>query len=77
MKMLDDTAASAVTLPFLSERVEEARDLLGNDYWSYGVGANRHVLENFLHHHHRQGLSKRLVGVDELFHPGSVEQFSL
>ncbi len=35
----------------------EARALMGDDYWSYGVPANRHVLETFFRHHHAQGLS--------------------
>jgi len=74
---LEDTAASAVSLPFLAERVEEARALMGRDYWSYGVADNRAVLDNFLDHHHRQGLSKRRVAVDELFHPSTLEQFAV
>ena len=75
--MLLDTAASHATIPFLAEHIESAQTLLGKDYWSYGVEANRAVLDNFLDHHHRQGLSSRRVSVDELFHKGSIEQFSV
>ncbi len=32
--------------------------------------ANRKTLETFLRHHHAQGLSSRLVTVEEMFHPG-------
>jgi 4,5-dihydroxyphthalate decarboxylase len=35
------------------------------------------VLEAFLHHHHAQGLSSRLVAVEELFHPATLESFKL
>ena len=39
--------------------------------------ANRKTLETFLRHHHAQGLSPRLVKVEELFHPGTLETFKL
>jgi 4,5-dihydroxyphthalate decarboxylase len=50
---------------------------MGDDYWSYGVAPNRTVLETFLRHHHTQGLSPRLVSVDELFHPSTYEAFKV
>jgi 4,5-dihydroxyphthalate decarboxylase len=74
---LDETSATKVTLPFIEERIAEARGLMGHDYWSYGLGPNRHVLEYFFRHHHAQGLSKRLVGVEELFDPSTFETFKL
>jgi 4,5-dihydroxyphthalate decarboxylase len=77
VNMLLDTAASHATIPFLAEHIESAQALLGQDYWSNGVEANRKVLDNFLDHHHRQGLSARRVSVDELFHQGTIEQFSV
>ncbi|MBI3454948.1 MAG: ABC transporter substrate-binding protein [Candidatus Rokubacteria bacterium] len=70
---LADASATKVTLPFVEEQLKAARELLGWDFWSYGVGANRTVLETFLRHHHRQGLSSRRVAVDELFHPSTRE----
>jgi 4,5-dihydroxyphthalate decarboxylase len=74
---LSDTSATKVTLPFVEEQIKSARGLMGEDYWSYGVGPNRHVLEAFLQHHHRQGLSSRLVSVEELFHPATAEGFKI
>ncbi len=70
---LGDTSATKVTLPFVEEQLKAARELLGEDFWSYGVAPNRHTLEAFLAHHHRQGLSSRQVTVDELFHPTTFE----
>jgi 4,5-dihydroxyphthalate decarboxylase len=72
-----DTSATKVTLPFVEERVAEARELMGDDYWAYGVDANRKALETFLRHHHSQGLSSRLVTVEELFHKGTLESFKI
>jgi 4,5-dihydroxyphthalate decarboxylase len=74
---LDDISATKVTLPFVEERLQEARDVMGQDFWSYGVESNRHVLETFFKHHHAQGLSSRLVKSEDLFHPGTMESFKL
>lgn len=77
IEMLADPAASKVTVPFIEERVTEARALMGEDFWPYGLDANRRTLEAFLRHHHAQGLSSRLVKPDELFHPGTLESFKI
>jgi 4,5-dihydroxyphthalate decarboxylase len=70
---LADAAATKVMLPFVEEQVRSARHLLGEDYWSYGLAANRDTLDYFLHHHHAQGLSQRLMAHHELFHPSTHE----
>lgn len=70
-----DSSALRFMTPWLIQHLEEARDLLGEDYWSYGVAANRHVLEVFLRYHHEQGLSRRLRSPEELFAPESTETF--
>jgi len=74
---LRDTSATKVTMPFVEEQLKRVHDLMGSDYWSYGVAANRKVLDVFLHHHHAQGLSSRRLAVDELFHPTTFESFKL
>ena len=77
LELLSDTSATKVTLPFIEERLKEAREMMGQDFWAYGVEPNRKPLETFLHHHHKQGLSPRLVKVEELFHPSTLESFKL
>jgi 4,5-dihydroxyphthalate decarboxylase len=77
LELLADTSATKVTLPFVEEQLKAAKDLLGEDFWSYGVQANRNTLQAFLKHHHEQGLSSRLVEVDELFHPSTYETYSI
>ena len=74
---LSDTAATKVTLPFVEETLKSVRELMGHDFWSYGVEPNRHTLEVFLRHHHSQGLSPRLMKVEEMFHPSVYETFKL
>ena len=70
---LTDTSATKVTLPFVEEQLRRARQLMGEDFWSYGVQRNRAVLDVFLNHHYAQGLSPRRVTIEELFHPATLE----
>jgi 4,5-dihydroxyphthalate decarboxylase len=77
LEKLADTSSTKVTLPFIEERLMEARALMGDDFWPYGVATSRKTLETFLAHHHAQGLSPRLLKVEELFHPGTLETFKL
>lgn len=77
LDLLADTSATKVTLPFVEEQLKAARDSMGDDYWSYGVGAARRTLETFVRHHHSQGLSARLMSVDEIFHPSTYEAYSI
>jgi 4,5-dihydroxyphthalate decarboxylase len=73
LAQLADTSATKAMLPFVEEQLRSARALLGEDYWSYGLAANRATLEVFLRHHHAQGLSQRLMPPHELFHPSTHE----
>jgi 4,5-dihydroxyphthalate decarboxylase len=59
------------TLPWSVAEFQDTVGLMGTDFWPYGLEKNRFILEKFLGYHHRQGLSKRLVGTDELFAPST------
>jgi 4,5-dihydroxyphthalate decarboxylase len=70
---LADTSATKVTLPFVEDQLLAAQRLMGVDYWSYGLEPNRHVIEAFLAHHRRQGLSSGALQPGDLFHPTTWE----
>lgn len=70
---LYDSSALRFMLPWLPQQLEEAWEVLGDDYWSYGLEANRHTLATFLRYHHEQGLSARRLEPEELFVPESME----
>jgi 4,5-dihydroxyphthalate decarboxylase len=74
---LGDTSATKVTMPFVEDNLRRARQLIGPDIWTYGLTPNVGVLETFLDYHYAQGLSPRRVAVEELFHPATVEAYSL
>ena len=77
MGLLSDTSATKVTMPFVEEQLQNARRLMGDDFWSYGLERNRGVLDTFLDQHHREGLSSRRVAVEDLFHPTTCESFKV
>jgi len=64
---LYDTDALRLALPWLIDHVEEARRVLGNDFWSYGLEANRPTWQAIGRYVAEQGLSPRVVSPDELF----------
>jgi ABC-type nitrate/sulfonate/bicarbonate transport system substrate-binding protein len=70
---LYDSSALRFMLPWLTQHLEEAQEVLGDDYWSYGLEANHHVLATFLRYHHQQGLSPRALEPEDLFAPESLE----
>ena len=72
---LNTSMALTTMLPWQSAHVEEARALLGEDWWPYGLEPNRRVLDTFLRYHHEQGLSKRRLKVEELFAPETLVSF--
>jgi 4,5-dihydroxyphthalate decarboxylase len=74
---LRSVAALVTTLPWQQAEVLRTQELMGEDWWPYGLQDNRHVLETFLRYHHEQGLSPRLVAPDELFAPSALEAFAI
>lgn len=56
-------------MPWISELFADNRALLGEDWWPYGITANRPTIEAFLRYHHEQGLTWRLLRVEDIFVP--------
>ena len=59
----------AFMIPWVTKRIGENRDVLGEDWWPYGMRANREALGAVLRYHHEQGLTKRRFTVEDLFVP--------
>jgi 4,5-dihydroxyphthalate decarboxylase len=77
MENLDVVAAIKTLLPWQIAYVEETKREMGDDWWSYGFEANRHVLDTFLRYHHEQGLSARRLKPEELFAPETFDAFKI
>ena len=69
---LTELDALAVHLPWLVAEAEATIALMGEDFWPYGVAANRTVLDAQVRWAHEQGLADRRFPVEELFHPSTL-----
>ncbi len=58
-----------VMIPWLSNLLDDNAELMGEDWWPYGVEANRKTVNTFLRYHYEQGLSKRLLTCEDIFVP--------
>jgi hypothetical protein len=60
-------------LPWLSKLIGDNRDLLGGDWWPYGIDANRTAIDAILRYHHEQGLTARRFAIEDIFVPGLLD----
>ena len=70
---LETTTSLKVTLPWVTQEFEDTRKLMGENFWSYGIEPNRKELELVMRYTHEQGLVKRRLNFEELFHPSTLE----
>jgi 4,5-dihydroxyphthalate decarboxylase len=61
-----------VSLPWMQSELDETIEIMGPDFWPYGVERNQGVLEAACRYAWEQGLCARAVKVEELFDPGVV-----
>ena len=59
------------SLPWFAKELEETRALMGDNFWPYGLEPNRKALEALFAYSHEQGLCKRKIDVEEMFHPST------
>jgi 4,5-dihydroxyphthalate decarboxylase len=74
---LIETAALKYMLPWLHEHVAHTRQIMGPDFWPYGLQPNLPTLTTFLRYHFEQGLSGRQLTPQELFAPETFESFKI
>ena len=72
---LRETAALKGMLPWFNAHVEDTVDLMGDDFWPYGLQRNHKVIETFLRYHAEQGLSDGILTPEDLFAPETLEEF--
>jgi len=61
-------------LPWLTKLIGgDSRDLLGDDWWPYGIKANRAAIDAVLRYHHEQGPTDRRFAIEDVFVPGLLD----
>lgn len=61
------------SLPWVSQEVEDTQALMGDNFWPYGIDANRKVLDTLFQYSYEQGLAGRRLQVEDLFHPSTLD----
>ena len=73
MRGIDETASLRYMLPWLAHEVARTRQIMGEDYWRYGVDPDDPSLDTLLRYSHEQGLASRRWPADELFAPEACD----
>lgn len=60
---------AADMLPWYGQELEQTREIMGNNFYSYGLENNLLALNTLFRYSHEQGLASRQLTVKELFHP--------
>ena len=62
-----DVNAPRVPVPWAAANARHAQELMGDDFWPYGIEPNRATLETFLDFAYEQGVCARKLTPEELF----------
>jgi len=72
-----DVSAPRFPIPWCYHYAAKARELFGDNYWPYGIEANRKTLEAFLGYAHEQGVTHRQLQPQDLFPPEVQSRFTV
>jgi 4,5-dihydroxyphthalate decarboxylase len=76
-RLLLETGSPKASFGWLQAIIEEEQSVFGQDWYPYGVEQNRRSLEALLQFNYEQGLTPRLIGIDELFAPSTMHEVPL
>jgi 4,5-dihydroxyphthalate decarboxylase len=74
---LQEPVVLTTSLPWQIAEVEATRDIMGDDWWPYGLEPNRKTLETLIRYSCEQGLAARAVGVEELFASSTLDDYRI
>lgn len=59
-------------LPWYGQELDQTRQIMGNNFYSYGLNANELALNTLFRYSHEQGLASRQLTIAELFHASAL-----
>ena len=60
------------SLPWYSQELDDTIELMGKNFWPYGIDPNRKSLEALFRYSYEQGLSKKKLSIEDLFAKNSL-----
>jgi 4,5-dihydroxyphthalate decarboxylase len=73
IERLHDVNALLTTLPWLVAETEQTEDVMGRDFWRYGIKENAKEIDALTTYAFEQGLVDRKLTARDLFHPSMFE----
>jgi 4,5-dihydroxyphthalate decarboxylase len=77
LKNLQATEALHAMLPWLVYEAQRTREIMGEDWWPYGIDKNRETIDALCDYSFEQGLSERKMTIEELFAPETFDEFKI
>jgi len=74
---LADGAALKYSLPWLMSEVKKTREILGEDFWPYGIERNLKELRTFIQYSVEQGLIKKGIKIEEVFAKNTLTSYKV
>jgi len=72
-KNLEATTVVRTSLPWTKDEYESTVEIMGDNYWKYGIEDNRKELEAIMRYVYEQGLVKEQIGFEEMFDSSSLK----
>ncbi len=72
-KAMQDLGWAMISLPWIGKELEDTQEIMGKNFWPYGIEPNRQALEALFQYSYEQGLAKRKLTVEELFHTSTLK----
>jgi 4,5-dihydroxyphthalate decarboxylase len=76
-QLLADMGSPKVSSAWLQPLIEEEKEIIGQDWYPYGIEPNRPSIEALLQYTHEHGLTDRRVKLEELFAPSTLRDIPL
>ncbi len=70
---LETTTVLRTTLPWAKDEFESTREIMGDNYWKYGIEDSRKELEAIMRYVYDQGLVKSQIEFEEMFDPATLK----
>ena len=76
-RMLEDAGSPKASLAWLQPLLEEEQEIIGEDWYPYGIEKNRPTIDALLQYAHEHGLTDRRIKIEELFAPSTRRDIPL
>jgi 4,5-dihydroxyphthalate decarboxylase len=69
---MKDLGWAMISLPWIGKELEDTQEIMGENFWPYGIEPNRKALDALFQYSYEQGLAKQELTIEELFHPSTL-----